>query len=56
MGVKKLDLGEATAYYRSTELRGQGRSGRVDGIGIGVGVQAEPEELRSQAKFKKQEE
>lgn len=54
MGVKKLDLGEAPAYYRSTELRRQGRSGRVDGIG--VGVQAEPDELRSQVKFKKQEE
>lgn len=33
-GVKKLELGEATAYCRSTELRGQRRSGRMDGIGV----------------------
>lgn len=32
--VKKLELGEATAYCRSTELRWQRRSGRVGGIGV----------------------
>ncbi|EXA42048.1 hypothetical protein FOQG_02375 [Fusarium oxysporum f. sp. raphani 54005] len=35
MGVKKLEVGEATAYYRSTELKGQRRSGRENGIGVG---------------------
>jgi hypothetical protein len=34
--VKKLELGEAIAYYPSTELRGAPeRSGRVEGIGVG---------------------
>ncbi|EWZ02314.1 hypothetical protein FOYG_01637 [Fusarium oxysporum NRRL 32931] len=35
MGVKKLEVGEATAYYRSTGLKGQRRSGRENGIGVG---------------------